>query len=329
MSRLTGDDGFLFHAKKGKAIAAPTPLAPLADTHGHLTSFRKLDAAEAVARAALAGVHLLAVPVDPADDVRDVPQFLSWFERMVDDAARLLDEAAREGIEPLVPKGWDGVPRLVDNVRFLAGVHPYGAQAFMDDPRVRERLIALIDDGRCAGVGEFGIDYGPWSKLGPEVQVAALREHLRIAQDRGLPVELHVRDADGDERAQAHTDVLKVLEEGVPEAGCDLHCFTSGPEVLLPFVELGCRVAFGGAVTFARSQDIRDAAATCPESLLLSETDAPYMAPVPLRGQECEPAMVAFSAACVADVREEAGIATRAQTYATLWHNACDFLNMG
>jgi TatD DNase family protein len=320
----------LFHTKKHKTVEVPAPLAPLADTHGHLTAFRKIDPAQAVARAALVGVRLLVVPVDPADDVQDVPEFLSWFCQIRTAATDLLQQAASRGDVPPTLASYEDAPDLVDNVHIVAGVHPYGAQVFMDDPAIRRRLEALLACEDCVGVGEFGLDYGPWNKLPADVQIAAFREQLRIAHERGLPVELHLRDADGDEAAQAHADALRVLgEEGVPQAGCDLHCFTSDVRVMTPFTKLGCHVAFGGAATFARSADIREAAEVCPQGLLLSETDCPYMAPVPLRGLECEPAMVAFTAACVADVREKAGAASREQTYATLWKNANSFFRLG
>ncbi len=329
MSDVLPSDGVLFHTKKGKPIAMPVSLAPLADTHGHLTSFRTLDAVGAIARAAFAGVRLLVVPVDPSDDVRDVPTFTSWFARTVEEARQMIAVAADCGWTPPTFDDWPDVAPLVDRVRFVAGVHPYGAQRYVDDATVRGRLRALLADERCVGVGEFGLDYGPWNEIDPEVQARSMRMQLRIAHELGLPVELHIRDANDDVTAQAHEDALHILrEEGVPEAGCDLHCFTSGPEVLVPFAELGCHVAFGGAVTFARSEEIRAAAGACPGDLLLSETDSPYMAPTPLRGMECEPAMVAFSAACVAQVREELGLATARQTYAALWHNACAFFGL-
>lgn len=330
MERLGVDaDGCLFRKKNGVPVALPVAHAPLADTHGHLTSLRRMDASVVVARAALAGVRVLAVPVDPADDVLDVAAFGSWFRGVLGNAAALLDEAARAGVTPPAAEGWEAGP-LVDNVRFLAGVHPYGALRFVEDAAVRERLEALLDDPLCVGVGEFGLDLGPYNELPLEVQEQAFRMQLRLAHDRGLPVELHIRDANGDEAARAHAHALRMLqEEDVPAAGCDLHCYTSGPEVLAPFARLGCHVAFGGAVTFSRSDDIRAAAVACPERLLLSETDCPYMAPVPLRGQACEPAMVAFSAACVAQARAEAGVAAEERTWRALWENACAFLGMG
>ena len=87
-------------------------------------------------------------------------------------------------------------------------------------------------------------------------------------------------------------------------------------------------MAFGGAATFNKSDDIRDAAAACPAHLVITETDSPYMAPVPLRGEECEPAMVAFTAACLAQTRADAGVATPAETYRALWRNACNLFGL-
>ena len=318
----------MFRTKKGKPVAAPTPLAPLADTHGHLTSFRSLEPARAIVRAAIVGVRLLVVPVDPADDVADSRAFLSWFDEIVTEAGRLLADAAAQGTVAPEIEGYEGLPPLTDRVYFVAGVHPYGARAFLEDLSVAERLKILLDDERCVGVGEIGLDFGPWNELPRDIQEEAFRMQLRLAHERELPVELHLRDGESD--VAAHDDALRVLdEEGVPEAGCDLHCYTGDVVTMLPFVQLGCRIAFGGAVTFARSEEIRAAAAACPEHLLLSETDSPYMAPVPLRGQECEPAMVSFAASTVADVRADKGLGPRQQTYSALWENARAFVNRG
>ena len=318
----------LFCAKRNKPVEIPAPLAPLADTHGHLTSFRKLESAQAIARAALVGVRLLVVPVDPSDDVLDVPQFLGWFDRTIEDAARLLAENEELVAQAVPAPELQDPTMLMDNVYFVAGVHPYGAQRLEEDAQARMRLEQLLGNGRCKGVGEFGLDYGPWNELPAQVQEQAVRTQLRLAHERGLPVELHLRD--GEQNTLAHDGALRLLEEeGVPEAGCDLHCFTSGPEVMEPFVQMGCSIAFGGAATFARSDNIRAAVATCPEERLLSETDSPYMAPVPLRGQEFEPAMVALSIARIAEERERERAVPQAQTYAALWRNAVSFFGIG
>lgn len=320
---LTLKDHELFHDKKGRPKPLPVPAAPLADSHGHLTCFRQHDASVALCRAALAGVRLLVVPVDPTDDVTDVIAFQAWLDATVDQARERLERCADRGMVPPEFPGYD-VPDLLDNIHIVAGAHPYGAEVL--DADALARLDALLADPRCVGVGEIGLDYGPYNEVERDAQLDAFRRQLYMARERDLPVELHIRDATNDLTAAAHEDAVRVLcEVGVPERGCDLHCFTQGPEVMRPFVELGCYVAFGGAVTFKRSDDIRAAALECPMDRILCETDSPYMAPVPLRGEECEPAMVAFSAGCVADVRA-AGGDSREDTYRALWENCNRFV---
>lgn len=323
---LTRADGALFHDAKGRPVELPVASTPLADTHGHLTHFRQHDSAMALARAALAGVRLLGVPVDPTGDARDPAALLSSLESWVCEAASLIDELRSQGVGP----AGERPEELLDNVRIWVGVHPYGAADFNGSPEAHDALARLLESPRAVGVGEIGLDYGPHNEVDPRQQQRAFAEQLRMAHALGLPVELHIRDANEDGTAQAHADAARILErEGVPVAGCDLHCYTSDARVMRPFVEMGCFVAFGGAATFARSEGIREAACACPEGLILSETDSPYMAPVPLRGMECEPAMVAFSAAFLADLREQAGVAARASTYVALWDNARRLFRFG
>lgn len=315
------EDGVLFHTKKGKPQPCPRALAPLADTHGHLTVFREQDPACAIARAALAGLRLLVVPADPTEDAPQAAAFLGQMEQWIQEARLRLDEAAATGIEAPQFKGYSDLPALVDNVQVIVGVHPYGAGLYSS--QVEEQMEVMLADPRCTGVGEIGLDYT--CKVDPVLQQEVFRQQLAMACERDLPCELHIRDAKDDEVALAHQDALRVLDEvGMPSAGVDLHCFTSNISVMEPFVERGCYVAFGGALTFKNTQDIRDAAMACPANRLLSETDSPYMAPVPLRGCECEPAMVALTARALADLRAECGLAVSRETYEQLWANACE-----
>ena len=330
LDHLTLEDGELFHDHKGRPCPVPEALAPVADTHCHLGSLHGHDPALALARAALTGVRLVVVPVDPVDEFprkwASVPEFLDFIETHIEVAHECLEECAEKGFFSPAFDGWD-VPDLLDNVKIVAGVHPYGAERLDADAEARMR--ELLASPRCVGVGEFGLDFGPYSEAPAEAQKECFRRQLRIAHELDLPVELHLRDAPGDVRATAHMEAARILEEeGVPERGCDLHCFTSGLKVMEDFARRGCSIAFGGALTFNRSDDIREAALFCPERYLLTETDSPYMAPVPLRGEECEPAMAAFTAACLADVREKGGRGTREATYKALWNNACRFFGL-
>lgn len=323
--------GCLFADKRGREKPMPAPLAPLADSHGHITSRGAKDPAAILACAVLAGVRLMVCPIDTVEEIPgkwgSASELLSWLDKQIDEAAGLLDAAAAE--LGMVPPSWEerDVPGLLDNVHIVAGAHPYGAPGFDDAAEALTR--ELLASPRCRGVGEIGLDFGPYNEVNPAVQEAAFRRQLRIALELDLPVELHIRDANDDESAQAHVLAARILEEeGVPAAGCDLHCFTSGPGVMAPFVDLGCHIAFGGAATFKRSDDIRAAAAACPLDRMLLETDFPYMAPEPLRGLSCEPAMIGFTAALLADVKCDAAANEPQVTYDALWNNACGFFKL-
>ena len=173
------------------------------------------------------------------------------------------------------------------------GCHPHNAQHYDDalEAVLRERL----HDGRVSALGEVGLDYH--YDLSPrEAQREAFRRQIRLAKEAGLPVVLHMREA--------HDDGFAILsEEGFPEAGTLLHCFNLDAAELARWTEAGCFIAFGGPLTFKKADEVREAAKLVPADRLLTETDAPYMTPEPLRGTTCGPEHVAFTAAKLADVR--------------------------
>ena len=173
------------------------------------------------------------------------------------------------------------------------GCHPHNAQHYDDalEAVLRERL----HDARVSALGEVGLDYH--YDLSPrEAQREAFRRQIRLAKEAGLPVVLHMREA--------HDDGFALLsEEGFPEAGTLLHCFNLDAAELARWVDAGCFIAFGGPFTFKKAEEVREAAKLVPADRLLTETDAPYMTPEPLRGTTCGPEHVAFTAAKLADVR--------------------------
>jgi TatD DNase family protein len=170
----------------------------------------------------------------------------------------------------------------------------------------------------AAGIGEIGLDYH--YDLSPRpVQREAFKRQLALANEMVLPVALHLREA--------HDDGLRILtEEGPPVAGVLLHCFNLDFETLEPFLALGCHVAFGGPLTFKKSTELRDAARQTPIKRIMTETDAPFMAPEPLRGTICGPEDTVFTAARLVEVfglegRDAVGLLTR------LYENALNFFD--
>lgn len=302
---------FTKHTKRGdKTYPAPEGMAPLFDTHAHLTCFWSKGPAEVLVRAGQAGVAQLMTLFDPVNDEMSLETFLTDLSAWGNAAEARASE-------------WSfTAPR----VRFLAGVHPYGAPVFSDETlAVIERALK---DGRCAGIGEIGLDYhfdaDDQIEAAPhDVQIACLERQLALAHERNLPVELHVRNDAGDESREAHADAWRTLRAmGVPPAGCVLHCFTEDRATMERFVELGCYIAFGGAATFKRNEGLREAFAVCPLDRILFETDCPYMAPEPLRGTECEPAMIAFTADALSRDRAARTGEDPASIVHAAWENA-------
>lgn len=178
-------------------------------------------------------------------------------------------------------------------VRFAVGCHPHNAKFYDDD--LERALLDRLADPRVSAVGEIGLDYH-YDFSPREDQREAFRRQIRVAKQAGLPVVLHIREA--------HDEAFAILqEEGFPEVGTLLHCFNLDWAELARWVEAGCHVAFGGPVTFKHADEVRDAASRVPEELLLTETDAPYMTPEPLRGATCGPEHVVFTAEKLCEVR--------------------------
>jgi TatD DNase family protein len=124
-----------------------------------------------------------------------------------------------------------------------------------------------------------------------------LRRHIWAAQETGLPLVIHARDADG--------DIATMLEEemGKKRFGAVLHCFTGGPELARRALDLGLYISFSGILTFKKSDSLREIAASVPLDRLLVETDAPFLAPGKYRGKRNEPAYVVETAKELARVK--------------------------
>lgn len=270
-----------FADKKGRPVALPPAAGPVADSHTHLHSLHALDPALALARAAVAGVRFVIDVVDPADDARDPETLLADLARWQRECAEILDAWHGRGVVDAL-----GERPVQPRLRLVAGCHPHNASRFDDD--ARRALRTLLADPLCAGIGEIGLDYH--YDLSPrQVQREVFREQLALACELDAPLSLHIREA--------HHEAVPILAEvGVPAAGAVLHCFDLGPDDARPFQELGCVLGIGGAVTFKRNDATREAVAAAPLGGVLTETDAPYMAPEPLRGVPCEPAMAALTA---------------------------------
>ena len=188
--------------------------------------------------------------------------------------------------------------QLWPGVRFSIGVHPHQAHAFADDPQraatiVREQWAATPS---ARAVGEIGLDYH-YDFSPHDVQQAVFRAQIRLARELQRPVVVHTREAD--------EDTIAILrEEGGGEVQGVLHCFTGNDALADAGLALGLFVSLAGIITFPKAEPLRQTARRVPLDRLLTETDSPFLAPVPYRGKRNEPAYVARVVAALADLHQ-------------------------
>ncbi|MEY3004452.1 MAG: hypothetical protein RLZZ491_1628 [Pseudomonadota bacterium] len=180
-----------------------------------------------------------------------------------------------------------------DAVFWAAGTHPMSAA---EEPLARvAELEALAAHPKFVGIGETGLDYHYTADTKP-VQQDSLRIHIEAARRTGLPLIIHARDADA--------DMARILteEHRAGSYSCVMHCFSSGPALAQAALDLGFYLSMSGIAAFPKSHDLRAIFAAAPLERILLETDSPYLAPPPYRGQRNEPAHVAHTARVGADL---------------------------
>ena len=179
------------------------------------------------------------------------------------------------------------------NVYGVVGIHPHEASTF--DENTLPALAALLHQPRIVGVGEIGLDYY-YDHSPRDVQRDVFAAQLDFAFEQKKPAVFHVRDAHGDV-----TDIFHAHRGRLP-AGV-LHCYTGSVESAREYLAMGFYISLSGTVTFQNARNIHEVARYVPLDRLLVETDSPYLAPVPMRGQRNEPAYVRYVAQRVAELR--------------------------
>ncbi|HET8644400.1 MAG TPA: TatD family hydrolase [Vicinamibacteria bacterium] len=174
-----------------------------------------------------------------------------------------------------------------------AGIHPHEAR--LAEEAAYDELRGWAREGRIRAIGECGLDFHYDHSPRP-VQVEVFRRQIHLAREVGRPLVVHTREADAET-----ADLLE--REGAAEVGGVIHCFTGGEELARRALALGFCISFSGIVAFPRAETIQRVARAVPADRLLVETDAPFLAPPPHRGQRNEPAFVVEVARAVAAQR--------------------------
>jgi TatD DNase family protein len=193
-----------------------------------------------------------------------------------------------------------------------AGIHPQ--EAHQVNAASLAKLAVLAEDRLCIAIGEIGLDYYHVENPDIATQKQAFIAQMEVAAAAKLPILLHIRTSElatpeakakyGD--ADAWADTLSLLEEHwrPTELGGVMHCFSGDVEEAKKSLDLGFLLSFAGNLTYPKAQGIRDAAVFAPLENILVETDAPFLAPIPNRGQRNEPAWVTHTAAHLATIRK-------------------------
>jgi TatD DNase family protein len=198
------------------------------------------------------------------------------------------------------------------DVYAAVAVHPNETAAAASSPAQHEQVLAQIAElaaqPRVRAIGETGLDYYR-DHASPAMQRDWFRAHIAIAKQAGKTLMIHDRDA--------HEDVLAILEAEGPPPKVIFHCFSGDAAMAKRCADAGYVMSFAGNITFSNAQPLREAAAAAPADLLLVETDAPFLTPVPHRGKPNTPAMAAHTVRALADIKQIAVEGLCAQLTAT------------
>ncbi len=224
-----------------------------------------------------------------------------------DDLPEVLDRAREASVEWIVTIGADlptsrqavSLADAYDHIWASVGLHPHEAKDW--DVAVASEFRRLAEHARVVGVGEIGLDF--YRNLSPaDAQYAAFDAQLSLADDVGLPVVIHSRDA--------HEECYRVLAGWAGQRRRDtplgvIHCFSGDAELAQRYTELGFLISFAGPVTYPKNHALRAAAAALPLETIVVETDCPYLSPQPRRGKRNEPANIQHTVQQVAEARGE------------------------
>ena len=196
-----------------------------------------------------------------------------------------------------------------DNIWATIGLHPHEGSVYVNDDHALQEFHGLAGRPKVVAVGEIGLDYF-YEHSGREVQKKLLRFQLTVAQEYGLPVVFHVRDArnvDPDAKDSVWQDFWQIFDEfhtAKPIRGV-IHSFSAGTKELKQILQRDLLVGLNGIMTFTKVDDQLAAAKAVPIDKILVETDAPFLTPNPFRGTMCEPKHVAVTAGFLSNLRGE------------------------
>ena len=223
------------------------------------------------------------------------------YDGLVEQVPQVIERAQRAGITHMLCicsrlSEFELVSQLAetnDNVFCSVGIHPHESDK---EPETNvQTLVDLANHRKTIGIGETGLDFY-YDNSPREKQEKNFRTHIRAARESGLPIIIHTRDAD-DKTAE----VLREEYRDGPFSGV-IHCFSAGEALAQSALELGLFISLSGIITFKNAEKLRKTVKLLPLDRILVETDAPFLAPVPVRGKQNEPAFVVYTVQKLAEI---------------------------
>jgi TatD DNase family protein len=246
------------------------------------------------------------------------------FPDFVQDQQGVIDRARAAGIGHFLTictrvRRFDEILRVAEaheDISCSLGTHPHNANE--EGEVTTESLVTLAQHPKVVAIGETGLDYY-YDNSPRELQQEAFRRHIRAAIELDLPVIVHTRDADDDTAR-----ILREEGQGTRMKGV-IHCFSSSPQLAEDALDLGFYISFSGILTFKKAEELRETARKVPAERMLVETDAPFLAPIPMRGKRNEPAFVVHTAKILGELHgmDEAMLAAQTtRNFFTLFSKA-------
>ena len=221
------------------------------------------------------------------------------------DRDELLAKILDESVEKIINIGCDiksseysvMLSKKYPEISAAVGIHPENADTISEDYIEKLKKLALGNPKNVVAIGEIGLDYH-YEGYSRERQIELFRQQIRLADELCLPIIIHSRDAT--------EDTMNILREMKPKKAV-MHCYSGSAETALELVKMGYYISFTGVLTFKNSKKAVRACEAIPIERIMLETDSPYMAPSPHRGERCDSSLTHFTAAKLAEIK---GIST-------------------
>ena len=226
------------------------------------------------------------------------------YEPMSKSLQETIGRANRDGVKYMLTistedKSFDKILRIVQehkSVYGTYGIHPHEAKSHLNFKSI-DIINKVNQNKKIIGIGETGLDFY-YSHSEKKDQINLFEQHILASQEKNLPLIVHTRSAE--------KETIEILEKHLKkkEIKILIHCFTGTREFAFKLLDLGAYISASGVVTFNKSQDLANTFKDIPNEKILVETDAPYLAPVPLRGKSNEPSYIIYTVKFLSDLKK-------------------------